>query len=206
LQVCDPDFQGYCRNLDLEKKLHDDVEKARIEAMKPLRDDDGNIVGGQWLPATVPLPSWWSVESCDSLRCVGTAVTPDGRFAPDPRITPNEALLYLTRAKNYKDALLQEAFYKCNNYPKDTKFCQSVADASGSNNVISQIERHIKMIKQSQQKIAIENNPPVDIPEPASPSASSEIETSEKTVSYLPIIVAGVIAVVVILLLTRRRA
>ena len=185
----------------VEINLINDKEKARIEANKPLLDDSGNQVGS-WLPVSTPEPSWWVVESCDPDRCVPYAITPDGRFRPEPRITPNEAIKYLTRSLNFKVAEFELNNYRCDDN-SNPSWCQHAQQAGG---YIGRIGKMIKTIKQAQQKIAIENNTPVDIPEPASPASSPVVEqTVEKTVSYLPIVVGGLIALVIVILLLRRK-
>jgi len=139
---------GYTRNLVLERRLSADLEEARIEATKPLLDDNGNQVGS-WLPISTPEPSWWVVESCDPDRCVPYAITPDGRFRPEPRITPDEAILYLTRALNFKQAEQDQNNYRCNDYPRDPAFCQHASQAGG---YIGRITKMIRIIKQAQQE------------------------------------------------------
>jgi len=143
---CDPNYKGYCRDFELEKRLSDNFEKARIEANKPLLDDDGNQVG-HILPITTPEPSWWVVESCDPQRCVPYAITSDGRFRPEPRITPNEALKYLTRSLNYLQAKVKGWNYSCTDYPRDPAPCQHATQYGG---IISRVTKMITTIKQAQ--------------------------------------------------------
>jgi len=139
---------GYTRNLEVEKKLNDKFEEVSIEANKPLLDDNGNQVGS-WLPISTPEPSWWVVESCDPQGCVPYAITPEGRFRPDPRITPDEAIKYLTRALNFKQAEIDRNNYRCHYYPRDTVFCQHAQQAGG---YIGRIRKMINIIKQAQQE------------------------------------------------------
>jgi len=134
-------------NPELEKILIDKENKARIEANKPLLDDNGNQVGS-WLPVSTPEPSWWVVESCDAQGCVPWAITSDGRFRPEPRITPNEAILYLTRALNFKQAEFELNNYRCDNN-RNPSWCQRAQQAGG---YIGRIRKMIGIIKQAQQE------------------------------------------------------
>jgi len=127
------------------QKLRDNLEVMRIEANKPLLDDDGNQVGS-WLPVSTPEPSWWTVESCDPDRCVPYAITSDGRFRPEPRITPNEALKYLTRSLNFILAQQELNYYYCDDN-SNPSFCQHAQQAGG---YIGRITKMITTIKQAQ--------------------------------------------------------
>ena len=135
------------RNPATEKILIDKEDKARIEANKPLLDDNGNQVGS-WLPISTPEPSWWVVESCDAQGCVPWAITPEGRFRPDPRITPDEAIKYLTRSLNFKVAEFELNDYRCDNN-RNPSYCQHAQKAGG---YIGRIRKMIKIIKQAQQE------------------------------------------------------
>jgi len=59
-------------------------------------------------PSKVPLPSWWQekLESCDPNRCTPNAITPDGKFRAEPRLSPESAIEYMTISQNYQQALL----------------------------------------------------------------------------------------------------
>ena len=98
-------IDGYSRNLVLEEKL----EHESIQADNLIKNM------GEFNPLTYAVPSWWHTSS-------------DYGWGFD---THQKALDYLEISKRYYQAKINLYNYKCNNYPRDTVFCQHAAQFSG---------------------------------------------------------------------------
>jgi len=102
-------IDGYNRNLALEKRLQQEFDQVNNE-----------ISGlGEFNPNSgYALPSWWE-----------RAVSPsDYGWGFD---THQKALDYLKLSKRYHEAKINLMDYQCNNYPRDTIFCQHSAGYKG---------------------------------------------------------------------------
>ena len=133
--------------MELEARLQENLLKSRIEASKDFSTVYFGSIGRS--PKDTPLPSWWEdkIESCDPDKCTPYAVSLDGRFRPDERLTPDEAIEYLTIGRNYLHAKAAQYQYACSSYPTSTGDCQHGAQARG---MIGRVDRVIRIIKQSQ--------------------------------------------------------
>jgi len=149
---CSPDYKGYCRDFEKEARLNKNVQKAYKEASIVDIKFEGMT------PISHPIPSWWEggILACqgggDPVRnrhlCDSIAVTKDGRFRPDTRLSPDEVIDYLQRAKNFLQAKVDNYKYACTDFPRDTAPCQHAAQLGGT---LGKINRTIITIKQGQE-------------------------------------------------------
>ena len=102
-------IDGYNRNLVLEEKL-------KRESMK-VEDSIKNL--GEFNPLSYPIPSWWE-------RVVSPS---EYGWGFD---THQKALDYLKLSQRYYQAKINLFNYQCNNYPRDTVFCQHSTQYSGT--------------------------------------------------------------------------
>jgi len=112
-------IDGYSRNLVLEQKLEDDVNKVLTE-MRNTRDYEEKIIHGY------AIPSWW--ERVQSVSEYGWHLT-----------SHQEALDYLLLSQKYHQAKIKQFQYRCSNYPRDPVFCQHVTQFGGTLGKISSL-------------------------------------------------------------------
>ena len=204
MQMGNSRFADYDDPLVVAKlaELNQDIVNAEKLADRAWGDYPYGNKGGASNPSLVPLPSWW-----------------EGIVFADNHYSIEQAIEYLKVSEKILEARNALMRYRCYTLG-ETNNCQNLKHSG----VLSSIRRNITWLEAQviglcegnntpydfklcpkSQEIIIENDTSVDIPEPASPSSSSVIETTEKTVSYLPIIVAGIVALVIVILLLRRK-
>ena len=139
---CDPNYPGYCRDDNYEHMLHDDLDRIKEKAEKYSGD-----------PIAVPLPSWWDNRPPELL------VNDDFSFYTDPLyltpypFTAQNAIEYLEIAEEYLEGRRSIWHYYCNEYPRDTNFCQYEAqvDTGGIFKMIQKIQNGIELAKERQK-------------------------------------------------------
>ena len=118
-------IDGYERNLELEKKLAEEMEViVSLEKMG--------------FSSSVPYTWYWSNDPHQGWY--GKKVLSQSDFEKVGR----ETLIYLDNAKRIVDGRLADLNYKCNNYPKDPNFCQHATQMSGKGSEISKAREKIK--------------------------------------------------------------
>ena len=121
---------GYTRNLFLEEKLENELLQVNNE-IKNL---------GGFNPVTYPIPSWWKRVALD----VNQDPSSPGQGYGHGITTHQQAIDYLKLSKKYYQAKINQLDYQCNNYPRDTIFCQH---ASGFQAVVGKIGGLIPIIQ-----------------------------------------------------------
>ena len=139
------DIDGYSRNLVLEQKLEDELLQVNNE-IKNL---------GGFNPVTYPIPSWWERVALDVHQDPASA----GHGYGHNITTHQQAVDYLKLSKKYHEAKINLFNYQCNNYPRDTVFCQHSAQLGG---VLGQINNLIPII---QNRITGFQFPDISFPE-----------------------------------------
>jgi len=142
LVECDPNYPGYCRDDNYEKTLYDNLDRIKEKAEKYAGD-----------PIAVPLPSWWDNRPPELL------VNDDFSFYTDPLyltpypFTAQNAIEYLEIAEEYLEGRRSIWHYYCNEYPRDTVYCQHLAqvDTGGISKMIQKIENGIELAKERQE-------------------------------------------------------
>ena len=139
---CDPNYPGYCRDDNYEKTLYDNLDRIKEKAEKYSGD-----------PISTPVPSHWEHIHPDFL------VNDDLSFFTDPLyFTPNKftaqhAIEYLEIAEEYLEGRRSMWHYYCNEYPRDTVYCQHLAQVNtgGISKMINNIRNSIELAKERQE-------------------------------------------------------
>ena len=124
-------IDGYARNLELEKRLQQEVDEVnnKVIALGEFNPDEG-----------YGLPSWWERVAQDLNQ--NPADTGSGYgFGYD---THQKALEYLQFSKRFHEAKINLFTYQCNYYPRTTVFCQHATQYKG---ILSGIIRLIPIIQ-----------------------------------------------------------
>ena len=118
-------IDGYERNLELEKKLAEEMEViVSLEKM-----GFSSSVPYTWVWANDPHQGWYGKRILDQ---------------SDFEKVGRETLIYLDNAKRILDGKIADLNYKCHNYPRDTNFCQHATQMSSKGSEISQAREKIQ--------------------------------------------------------------
>ena len=127
---------GYNRNLALEAKLAQDL----IDVKQYDKEWKSGLN-----PERLKLPSWWDSNP----KATGRKGWEQDGF------TDQEAINYLEEGIKILTAKVNDANYRCNNYPRDTYYCQNSSQFGGEIGNSSRMIKDIKEVMTVTQQIEI---------------------------------------------------
>jgi len=127
---------GYNRNLALEAKLAQDL----IDVKQYDKEWKSGLN-----PERLKLPSWWDSNP----KATGLKGWEQDGF------TDQEAINYLEEGIKILTAKVNDANYRCNNYPRDTYYCQNSSQFGGEIGNSSRMIKDIKEVMTVTQQIEI---------------------------------------------------
>ena len=146
--TCDPNYlPSYCRDDNYEHMLHDNLRKIRKKAEKYSGD-----------PISTPVPSHWEYQHPDLLVNEDLSFFTDPLYFTPNKFTAQHAIEYLQIAGEYIDGRRAIFQYHCQEYPRDTSYCQHLAqiNSGGISKMINNIRNSIELVKQKKKQREID--------------------------------------------------